>query len=46
MKKIQKTMLDKLAAVSKFAAAKAAGSASLANYHQPKEPMAVKNLKK
>ncbi len=46
MKKIQKTMLEKLAALSKHAAVKAAGAASVASYHQPKEPQALKNLKK
>ncbi len=44
MNKIQKNMLNKLAAISKFAAVKAAGSASIASYHQPKEPKALKNL--
>lgn len=43
MKKIQKSMLDKLASVSKFAAVKAAGSVSCAGFHQPKE---LQNLKK
>lgn len=46
MNKIQKTMLEKLAAASKFAAVKAAGSTSLVSFHQPKEPKALKNLKK
>lgn len=46
MNKFQKTILDKLAAVGKFAAVKAAGSASYAGYHQPKEPKALQNLKK
>lgn len=44
--KIQKSMLDKLASVSKFAAVKAAGSVSCAGFHQPKEPKALQNLKK
>lgn len=46
MNKIQKSMLDKLASLSKFAAVKAAGAASCAGYHQPKEPKALQNLKK
>ncbi|MBQ8515096.1 MAG: cyclic lactone autoinducer peptide [Ruminococcus sp.] len=46
MNKVQKVMLDKLAALGQFAAVKAAGSASCAGYHQPKEPKALKNLKK
>ena len=41
MKKVQKSMLDKLASVSKFAAVKAAGSVSCAGFHQPKEPKAL-----
>ena len=43
MKKVQKSMLDKLASVSKFAAVKAAGSVSCAGFHQPKEPKALQN---
>lgn len=43
MKKVQKSMLDKLASVSKFAAVKAAGSISCAGFHQPKEPKALQN---
>lgn len=46
MKKIQKSMLDKLASVSKFAAVKAAGATSCVSFHQPKEPKALQNLKK
>lgn len=46
MKKVQKSMLDKLASVSKFAAVKAAGSISCAGFHQPKESKALQNLKK
>ena len=43
MKKVQKSMLDKLASVSKFAAVKAAGTTSCVRFHQPKEPQAVTN---
>ena len=46
MKKVQKSMLDKLASVSKFAAVKAAGSTSFVSFHQPKEPKGLQNLKK
>ena len=46
MKKVQKSMLDKLASVSKFASVKAAGSVSCAGFHQLIEPKALQNLKK
>ena len=46
MNKIQKMVLKKLSAIGKFAAVKAAGSASCAGYHQPKEPEALKKLNK
>lgn len=46
MNKFQKTVLEKVAAIGKFAAVKAIGSASYAGYHQPKEPKALQNLKK
>lgn len=46
MNKIKKTFLEKLAACSKFAAVKAAGSTSAAGCHQPKEPEALKKLRK
>lgn len=46
MNKIQKNMLNKVAAVGKAAAVKAAGATSWAGCHQPKEPKALKNLKK
>lgn len=46
MNKAKKNILVKLASVSKFAAVKAAGSASAAGCYQPKEPKALKNLKK
>ncbi|MCM1228253.1 MAG: cyclic lactone autoinducer peptide [Clostridium sp.] len=35
---MKKAILKKLAAASKFAAVKAAGTASAASCHQPKEP--------
>lgn len=46
MNKIQKMILKKISAIGKFAAVKAAGSASCAGYHQPKEPKALQNLEK
>ncbi len=46
MNKIQKMILKKISAIGKFAAVKAAGSASCAGYHQPKEPKALKKMKK
>lgn len=45
-KNIRKAMLNAAAAMGKTAAVKAAGAASLAGLHQPKEPNALKNLKK
>lgn len=46
MNNIQKNMLGKVAAIGKAAAIKAAGATSWASCHQPKEPKALKNLKK
>lgn len=46
MSKIQNMILKKISAIGKFAAVKAAGSASCAGYHQPKEPEALKKMKK
>ena len=46
MKAIQRTILKGMASASKQAAVKAAGAASAAFMHQPKEPVALKNLKK
>ncbi|MBE6851637.1 MAG: cyclic lactone autoinducer peptide [Ruminococcus sp.] len=46
MKNIQKSVLKCMASVGKMTAVKAAGAASLAYMHQPKEPAALKNLKK
>ncbi len=46
MKKLEKTLLKALAACSKYAAIKAAGTTSYAGCYQPKEPQALKNLKK
>ena len=46
MKMIQKTVLKGIASASKMAAVKAAGAASAACMHQPKDPAALKNLKK
>lgn len=43
---MKKAILKKLAAVSKFAAVNAAGTSSAAGCHQPKEPEALKKLKK
>lgn len=43
---MKKAILKKLAAASKFAAVKAAGSTSAASCYQPKEPEALKKLKK
>lgn len=46
MKTVKRTLLEKLAACGKYAAIKAAGAASCAGLHQPKEPAALKNFKK
>lgn len=46
MKTVKSTLLKKLAACSKYAAVKAAGATSYAGCHQPKEPEAVRKLKK
>lgn len=46
MKKVQKSLLKGLASAGKMAAVKAAGEASIAYMHQPKEPAALKKLKK
>ncbi|MDE6088104.1 MAG: cyclic lactone autoinducer peptide [Oscillospiraceae bacterium] len=46
MNHLKKKLLKNLASVSKWAAVKAAGNASCASMHQPKEPAALKNLKK
>lgn len=46
MKKMEKTIFKKLASASRFAAVKAAGATSCAGCYQPKEPKALKNLKK
>ncbi len=46
MKKIQKSVLKCMASVSKATAVKAAGAASIAYMHQPKEPAALKKLTK
>ena len=43
---MKKTVLKGMAKVSKAMAVKACGAASYFGFHQPKEPMAVKNLKK
>lgn len=46
MNKIERTFLKAVAACGKYAAVKAAGAASYAGLYQPKEPEALKNLKK
>ncbi len=46
MKKVQKSLLTKLASISKLAAVKAAGAVSAGNCHQPKEPEALKKFRK
>lgn len=46
MSKVKSAMLKKLAACSKLAAVKAAGAVSCAGCHQPKEPEAVRKLRK
>ena len=46
MEKMKKSILKKLASASKFAAVKAAGSTSCGGCHQPKEPEAVRKLRK
>ena len=46
MEKMKKSILKKLASASKFAAVKAAGSTSWGGCHQPKEPEAVRKLRK
>ena len=46
MKSVKSTILKKLADCSKLAAVKASGATSYAGCYQPKEPKALKNLKK
>lgn len=46
MQNMKKTILKKLASASRFAAVKAAGATSAAGCHQPKEPEAVRKLRK
>ncbi len=46
MNKIKNAFLEKIAACGKFAAVKAAGASSCAGLHQPKEPEALKKLRK
>lgn len=46
MQKMKKAILKKVASASKFVAIKAAGATSCAGCHQPKEPEALKKLKK
>ncbi len=46
MKKVTKKVLNKVALIGKFAAIKAAGEASVANAYQPKEPAALKKMRK
>lgn len=42
MNKLKNLVLKNLASVSRWAAVKAAGNASCASMHQPKEPAALK----
>lgn len=44
MQKMKNAILKKLAAASKYADVKAAGSTSWGGCHQPKEPEAVRKL--
>ncbi len=46
MQKMKKAILKKLALASRYAAVKAAGSTSWGGCHQPKEPEAVRKLRK
>lgn len=46
MQKIKEAILKKVASASRFAAVKAAGATSCAGCHQPKEPEAVRKLRK
>ncbi|MBQ7004582.1 MAG: cyclic lactone autoinducer peptide [Oscillospiraceae bacterium] len=46
MNKLQTLVMKKAAAAAKFAAVKAAGASSAAGLHQPKEPAALKAMKK
>lgn len=46
MNYLKKELMKSIASVGKWVAVKAAGSASCASMHQPKEPAALKNLKK
>ncbi len=46
MKNTKKSILNLMAKAGMRSAVKAAGSASLFSYHQPKEPKALKSLKK
>ncbi len=46
MNKMKEAILKKVASASRFAAVKAAGATSCAGCHQPKEPEAVRKLRK
>ena len=46
MSKMKEKVLKKIASASRFAAVKAAGATSCAGCHQPKEPEAVRKLRK
>ena len=46
MKRITEKLLRKMAMVSRKAAIKAAGAASVCNCHQPKEPSILKSISK
>lgn len=46
MNKMKEKVLKKVASASRFAAVKAAGATSAAGCHQPKEPEAVRKLRK
>ena len=46
MNKMKEAILKKVASASRSAAVKAAGATSCAGCHQPKEPEAVRKLRK
>lgn len=46
MKNVKKNILNLIAKVGMSSAINAAGSASTFGFHQPKEPKALKNIKK
>ena len=46
MKNVKESILDAVAKFGMHSAIKAAGAASIYGFHQPKEPEALKKLKK